>query len=382
MDVDRSRLPAVVSIPLVEAPPNQFTINEHCDLTVFTKYLNYTGRVISMGYRNGVVFDIPSREDRLYQNFIVRQEMNISDRLANSVRNKLLNYEGLESPDFKAFKKLFMDAYRDRNHGVMLKFDYSVAVTEINHQGGSVYLTELDIILSTRKDNIPIHPLSLEAASRAPITVQSNSGSNGVTLYIVDNDDTIGTHYTRMFGKIIRVETIKNGLSPEGLYIEYQGLSDSQHGNQTNFREFIAAADMKDIGWLSKTFAEAKNAPDREAEFGYKLKELEIEGKRITAETNLVKADHEKEKLHLEHRNSELQRELDERDRQFRIYEADAQRRISEEEHRSKIEQMKTRDFYEERSIARKDSSELIKYIPALLLGAGAAYAAIKGLFK
>lgn len=382
MDVDRSRLPAVVSIPLVEAPPNQFTINEQCDLSVYTKYLNYTGRTISMGYRNGVVFDIPSREDRLYQDFIVRQEMNISDRLSNSVRNKLLNYEGLESPDFRAFKKLFMEAYRDRNHGVILKFDYKVAVADINHQGGSIYLTELDIILSTRKDNIPIHPLSLEAASRAPISVQSNSDSNGVSFYIVDNDDTIGTHYTRMFGKIVRVETIKNGLKPDGLYIDYRGMSDSQRGNTEDFREFVPVTEMENIGWLCKTFAEAKNAPDREVEFGLKLKELELEGKRITAETNLVKADHEKERLHLEHRNSELQRELNERDQQFRIIDADLQRRISEEEHRSKIEQMRTRDFYEEKSIARKDSSELIKFIPALLLGAGAAYAAIRGLFK
>lgn len=84
----------------------------------------------------------------------------------------------------------------------------------------------------------------------------------------------------------------------------------------------------------------------------------------------------------LERENSHLQRQLDESERQTKQFENEMQRRYAREDHDSKIKQLHSKDYYEDRSSARKDSTEWVKVIPALLMGAGAAVIAIKGLFS
>jgi hypothetical protein len=381
MEAERGKLAAVISVPLIESPAHQYSVHEHCDLSIHTKFLNYSGRTIRMGTRNGVIYDLQPRSDRHRQDFIIRQELNLTDNLKASVRDRLLSHEGIESSDLRAFKKLFLETYRDQAHGVTLKFDYRISAGDINHQGGTIYLTELDIILSTKQDNIPLHPFSLEAMSHTPKSVRTVT-EGGLGVFIVDNKETIGARYIRMMGKVVRIDPIKNGLKPDGVYTAYRGLMDNPRADLRDFIDFTPAEEIDKLGWLFTTFAEARNSPEREIEASLELKELDLETRKISAETTLTKSSQDLEKLELERQNGALQRELEEKERKHRLYEVEQQQRFAREEHEAKLEQMRIRDFYEGRSTVRKDTSEFVKFIPGLIIGAGAAFVALKGLFS
>lgn len=380
MEAERGKFPAVISVPLIESPAHQYSVHEHFDLSIQTKYLNYSGRTIRMGTRNGVVYDIPPRADRHRQEFIVRQEIHMSDNIKSAVRDRLINHDGIESEDLKSFKKLFMDAYRDQERGVTLKFDYLVTPAEIIHQGGCIYITELDIILSTKQDSIPLHPFSLEAMSITHKGVRTITEA-GLGVVLIDNNEMIGPRFTRIMGKVVRVDPIRNSLKPDGAYVSYRGIMETAQDSVRDVIDFIPVAELEEAGWLFRSYAEARHSLEREVEVNFELKELEVEGKRLAAESSVKKGGIDLEKLTLEQSNATLQRELEESERQRKLAETEMQRRFDQEDHRTKLEQLRTKDYYEEKSNTRKDTSELVKFIPSLLLGAGAAILAMKALF-
>lgn len=334
-----------------------------------------------MGNRMGVIIPIAPRSSRLSQEMIIRQEMYISDNLKAAVRDRLVSHEGIESEDLKQFKKLFMEAYRTQDHGLTLKFDYKVSAADINRAGGTMYISELDIILSIRADNIPLHPFTLEALSYSPKSVRDND-EGGISVIIVDNAEEIGPRYIRVMGKIIKIEPTKDAWKADGVYIGYRNLITNANEEPYHYIDKIPPADIDTTGWVFKTFAEARNAPERDAELSLELKEKEIEGKRISAVTSLSKNEFDLEKLDLERKNAELQRRIEEKEREYRQSEAEMQRKHAQEEHVSKLELLRARDYYENRSLDRKDTSEWAKAFPTLLIAAGAAFVAIKSLFS
>jgi hypothetical protein len=88
------------------------------------------------------------------------------------------------------------------------------------------------------------------------------------------------------------------------------------------------------------------------------------------AELARERQQHEKEMLDKEKALKEAE---EARDRNARVI--DEMR--SEQEHRQKLERERVKDYYEDRSYERKDSNETLKFLPTLILGIGAAVAAV-----
>lgn len=381
MDSDRGMEPAYWSVPLKESTSHQHSVIESCDLSIHTKFLNYSGRPITLGFRRGVVVDVPSRHSRISQAFIVRQELYFSDNIKHSVRDRLISHEGLKSDDLKSFEDMYLKAYRDQTHSVAMRYDYEVTPRTINDNGGCIYLVEQDIILSTRRDDIPLHPFSFEAMTKAPKGTRT-LGENGLSVEIIDNQERIGPRYMRLLGKVMRIDAVKNALRRDGVYLKYRGMMESANGPVQDVVDYIPPEAMDEAKWLYRSYAEARTSHEHEIELGYELKHLDLQGKKISAESSLVKSEQDKEKLELEHRNQKLQAQLEEEERRTRHFENELSRRYAREDHAIKTDQLRTKDFYEERSTVRKDSSEMWKFIPTVVMGAGAAIVALKSLFS
>lgn len=380
MDSTRGRAADVVSVALTESPSHQYSVNEQCDLFIHTRYFNHTGRTVRMGWRNGVIIDVIPRSDRINQTFSVRQELYMTDNLKGAVRNRLISHEGLQSEDFKRFKKHFMDCYQTQTSGITMKFEHVVTPEMLKEHDGSLYVSELDIILSTRQDNIPLHPFCLEALSR-PVKHVRTITESGLGVVIVDNKEMIGSRFVRLMGKVVKIEPIKNSLKPDGIYLTFRGMVENARDDLQDMIDYIKPEEIEEAGWFFRSFAEAHNAPERDVELNYELKELDFQGKRLAAETSVTKSSHDIEKLELERINAELTRRNEEMERNHRIYEQELQRRFAREDHESKLEQLRSKDLYEHRSNTRKDTSEFVKFLPTLLMGAGAAFAVIRSLF-
>lgn len=238
MDLVREKGPLFHSVPLKESPRHLPVSHLDHDLSVHVKYLNYSGELITLGVRSGAVFDIPPRGNRTSRSFIIREELFISDRLRNSIRDRLLQHRGIVSEELACFTELFMDCYRDQPHALTMRFDYEITPSFIAENGGSVYLIEKDIILSKGQDSIPLHPFCLEAMSK-PLPDANSDGSSGVHLRIVDNKGVIGPRYARILDKITRVQAIESPLQPDGLYIAHRNLASDGNGDISNFVDFV-----------------------------------------------------------------------------------------------------------------------------------------------
>ncbi|BAQ02644.2 hypothetical protein [Ralstonia phage RSL2] len=207
-------------------------------------------------------------------------------------------------------------------------------------------------------------------------------GENGLSVEIIDNQERIGPRYMRLLGKVMRIDAVKNALKRDGVYLKYRGLMTTSQGPVEDIVDYIPPEAMPEAKWLYRSFAEARTAPEHEVELGFELKHLDLQGKKTAAETSNLKAEQDKEKLELEHRNAQLQAQLEEEERRTRHFENELNRRYAREDHATKIEQLRTKDYFEERSIERKDSSEMWKFIPTVVMGAGAAIVALKSLFS
>lgn len=381
MDSDRGMVPAYWSVPLKESPSHQHSVNESCDVSIHTKFLNYSGRPITLGFRNGLVMSVPSKQSRVSQAFVIREELYLSDNIKHSARDKLISHEGPKSDDLRAFEDLFIGSYRDQIHGLSLKYDYEVTPRIMNDQGGTIYLVEQDIILSTKTNDIPLHPFCYEAMTKAPKGTRT-LGENGLGVEIIDNQERIGPRYIRLMGKVVRVDAVKNALKRDGVYLKYRGMMESANAASQDVVDFIPAEDMQNAKWLYVSHAEARSAPEHEVELSYELKQLDLQGKKVTAETSLAKSEQDREKLDLERRNLLLQTQLDEEERRTRHFENELKRRYDREDHQTRMDSMRSKDYYEERSVVRKDSSEMWKFIPTVVMGAGAAIVALKSLFS
>lgn len=381
MDSDRSMDPAYWSVPLKESPSHQHSVNESCDISIHTKFLNYTGRTITLGFRSGVVIDVPSRQSRVSQAFVVREELYVSDNIKHNVRDRLISHEGPKSDELRSFENLFLKAYRDQAHSVVLKYDYEVTPSTMNDNGGTLYVVEKDIILSTKRDNIPLHPFCFEAMTKQPRGVRT-LGENGLAVEIVDNGEKIGPRYMRLLGKVVRLDPVRNALRRDGVYLKYRGYMETSRDPGQDIVDYIPPESMPEAKWLYHTFAQARTAPEHEIELSYELKHLDLEGKKISAETSLTKSEQERENLDLARHNLILQHQLEVEERRTKNFENELNRRYAREDHDSKIEQLRTKDFFEERSTIRKDTTEWVKFIPTVLMGAGAAIVALKGLFS
>jgi hypothetical protein len=255
-----------------------------------------------------------------------------------------------------------------------MRYDHEVTPSTINDNGGTLYIVEKDIILSTKRDNIPLHPFCFEAMTKQPKGTRT-LGENGLAVEIIDNRDTIGPRYMRLLGKVVRIDAVKNALKRDGVYLKYRGFMETSHDAVQDIVDYIPLESMQEAKWLYRSFAEARTAPEHDVELSYEIKHLDLQNKKFSAETSLTKSEQD-------HRNMILQQQLDDEERRSKMFENELNRRYAREEHDSRLEQMKNKDFYEERSNVRKDTSEWVKFIPTMLMGAGAAIVALKSLFS
>jgi len=131
--------------------------------------------------------------------------------------------------------------------------------------------------------------------------------------------------------------------------------------------------DIESFG-IYGTFAKAKANGDISRQM--ELKKIEFDARVLEQkhENEILKAAAEQDRIQFERRERELLAEHEARKRE-------RDEAMASLEHMREIERAKAKDIFEDRSYARKDSSETIKFIPAIVVGLGAIFAACASIF-
>lgn len=349
-------------------------------LSIETKFYNYLDREISIGRRDGSIFELARQNDSREVDFIIRQEIRITDAMARKLRMRIDNYKGPLTREFLMLKEMFYNQYSAENvrryeAGLVLRHDYIVTSDDLRDHDGTIYIPELDIILSTRQHDIPLHPFSSASIALQP-TTGITAKAAGVGISIVDKNGLIGNRYAIIMGQIVKVEYSKNLDHKDGLYVTGQNLVDAQ-GKVTTENKYYSHEELDKLDWLFKSYLDARNSPLPEAAFALKTKQL-------AAETARTKSEYEQKSLEqadmYERRALELKEETIRREKEIRAEELALKRKYDLHEAELKSASLEKKDYYEQRSVVRKDSSEVMKFVPTMLVGAVALFAAIRTL--
>ena len=234
--------------------------------------------------------------------------------------------------------------------------EYTYPVSLFRQCGNSIYIAELDITLNLgdAKRNMPLHPYSHSDIRKDLVHGDCDVNHRdrfGLSMYIVSNTDAHPGRYINIAGHVYHIPAITNYAMKEGVYFSAKSNKDSANRQGEPDTEFTSISDADVKFRLYKTREEA-------AEDGRSENKLELE---------LVKAKHDIKVLEQKVREKNIR--LD--DEQAHI------KRINElEEHYRQLQAQQRKDYYDERSTARKDSSEGIKMVPVVLT----SLAAIGGL--
>ncbi len=270
--------------------------------------------------------------------------------------------------------------------------DYHVKLLELQQYGGSVYLPNLDLVVSVEDpDHVPPHPFAMGAQLQGlgdvdPIT----RASNGLTfqIKIVDNNGRYGARYINISGEVYQVPTEPDSNYREGVYLmssfPVAGQRSALPGARVQYYSFEEAEQALR---LYRTYADAltlgnpTDAYKRELEErGHKLKldqQQWAEDKlRRDVEWETKKREWETEREEAKNRLSAQEERL--KERQADLDAAEHLYRVKEQELRR--DTLVLKEYSDLRSHERRELLETLKHIPALISGCWAIYTAIKKL--
>lgn len=264
---------------------------------------------------------------------------------------------------------------------------YVVTKEQLHNGGGSLYLTNLDIVVSTMQGNyVPRHPQNLDGIRNTLVGDEetiNTVGSFGYAIQIVDNENVYGKRYININKEIYEVNPITDFGRVSGVYhaktapVGANGMVPPPIAILYTFEEAETY-----LGFY-KTIEEAKLLGDIGEEKKRELEERALMLRKEVMDFNLRKVEAEKI-LDKQKREYELSRIAEDearktRENEYKRLETEQTMRLArlkEEvaalDHQRSMDSLHRKDHYEERSYGRKDSSDMLKWIPGLI-GAGAA---------
>lgn len=338
-------------------------------------YRNHTASPISVGWRNGLKFHLEPEYNPDNSNFICRVTITIGSDVKVDVDRLLSAVNEHSSAELRALREAYnvevkVNSYR----GATIILDYPLTLEQLQTYGGSVYFSELDIVLSLfSPEEMPAHPYSEEGRKSQIIAgspVDHGGVGFGYAVEIVDNHARYGDRYLNIGGSVYKVKTKKDFERRDGVYIISNYAANGQLGKggvRVTYCAFEKA--QEDLG-LYKSYDEALHLGDISQARKQELLTMEHEVARMKIEGQQQKQVHERELLTM---STELKRIEGENSR--------LEARTKLLEHDLSLERQRLKDYFDQKSYQRKDTSEVLRILPTILLGIGALLMGIKSLF-
>jgi hypothetical protein len=312
------------------------------------------------------------------------------DKIFNSIENK-------HSTTLAVIKEAYYLHIRNNKHqGMSIVIDNVVTTQDFKDKNGNIYYSTKDVVLSMLSLlEAPAHPYSEGVLSGRNFNsgIEEIVENDGVGVYfeLIDNTATIGNRYI-FIAKQVRVLIPKTSdTRPNGLYVTTIER-DFINSSRQRFEQTVYKLDEceEKLG-VYKTQEEALNDGDiklgRKEEIArlehesllmkneYATYKTKTDAEIARANAELARTKHESEMREHKAKMEEIERERELRRENDRLDQA--KRKLEDELDREKA---RTKDWYEQRSYHRKDNSEIVKFLPAMILGIGAVVVAFNKL--
>lgn len=352
------------------------------------EYYNFTGKSIrTLDHLGLCVFHQPILKQppraEFAGKFVIRRRYTSTKNNPTFDYSKSVDGRNHELNTDSEITKLIINELNGSDGGLMDSIHYfAISDSVLERYGGIHYLRDLNIVLASESfHDEMVHPLSNNAIDQALDTINESSftysimindpQSNGQPYYINLNGQVFELQPTKdvNLGNVVKLNWKKPNRSVESIYV-----------GTTN------DIDLNKYG-LFKSYQEADNYGQRlellrqQIDLDILKGKAELENNKLnsTRETLEIKLESERQTSAL--KIAELSAKLEENRIKFeqamraRDIENENLRRDNDyayERHIRDIENMRMKDYYDQRSHERKDSSEFVKWLPTII-GAGLA---------
>lgn len=369
----------------------------HLSSALTIECFNFTGQTIKTLNHLGLCTIHPPNttapDERAFIGcFVIRRRSEVSDGTQISEMYDSVRGTGrIPAPTEDFVNELLIDI-NHRARDTLTRRDstvyYSVAATSIADNHGSVYIPDVDLVIIGERCNQEIvHPNSPKAIdlhleqlydSSHTYSIEINDPINGDKPFYVNlNDKVFEIMPTKneYLGEEVRVtfkaphlpaETIYVGKVDEtelekiGLFRKYAD-ADKYREKLEVLQQELSLENIKAKASLENTKATTTEAT-LEAKLRAEIQSVEAKMREISHKTELTEIQHKKELEKFEREKEEAKREL----------------ALEREKTEMTMRQLRAKDFYEDRSYYRKDSSEAIKFLPIVIGGAFALFSLMK----
>lgn len=336
-------------------------------------YINKSYCDVTVAMRSGFSFTIPASDDRFGEKFIIRMELALSPWVRIDVEKLLGQIREDSNSELAAMKQsIELQSSKSRHGGTLITVDYPVTIEELKKYGGALYYSEIDQVVALgNSDNVPLHPYSEKGRSMYSEDVHGSRSVGFVyNLEIIDNSGRLGIRYVNINGNIYPLQPKADYGRRDGIYVRTAGHLDEYGNPSSSMRRVSFETAANDLG-IFNSYEDAETLGDPDRSHTRELAAEQRETQRLKVELSRHQHERELDKLQ---RDEERQRNEDERARQA----ADFARMREETSYALDLRRIETKDRFEERSYVRKDSTEVIKALPGVIVGLGAIAMAVK----
>lgn len=392
------------------------------------EFLNFFGRAITVVDRNGFRHTVPARVDHQYrQSFVIRMRISFAQEAWAQMDSLLAGLPANKYEILHACKEHWENlrhstpmAHYGRPSTKTIILDFVVEPSMLFDKE-SIYVRQADLVVSTLDIlQAPPHPMHPDAANVQKLQNQNDDVNKETSIQyeLIEEEKTLSCRYVMVSGKIFTIVPKKDNRRQEGLYITYINKDAADHTKFYQTQERYGLEELENLG-LYKTAEDAQTAGDLKTARREELARLEHDTLKAKRDLEVLKFEQEgkeqqqQEKLRqVEHarkievldlntkildleRSNRVAAELAERERTYAAQETarikeEFERKIAEANERAARAKADAeertqyrKDYYEERAHSRKDhyderskertdSSEIVKFLPAIVLGIGA----------
>lgn len=364
-------VPTTNCTDVVSSPDSHDTL--HSAYAHIVDYINGTRTNITVIERNGIKITIPPSGLRDVRGFIVKSTFKFNDTVNFDADTILNDVTENSSVELRQLKDAMIHGLKQKVYGyTVISIEYNIDVNELLESGGVMYYSNLDLIISARDPiHTPPHPFSTEGRKLQLLTEDEDVNTVetfGYKLKIIDNDDSYGERWINIAGRPFRIPAVHDHALENGVYLICTG---NAAGAPPTIERYTYA-DAETRLHLYKSKDEAIALGDIFAKRETELREQELIFKQIEQDHKLAR--------------QKMQQELDEEERAFKLKTLELEKELQrlnqlkdEADHQRKLEEIRRKDYYEDRSYVRKDSSEFLKFAPVVIGGLFALVAALRG---
>lgn len=369
--------------------PNDQNLAVRAMMRTEIMYCNYATEEVVITGRDGVSMGIP-----------VQYRPNVCENVFKIVVRRYFDHavkidvDGILSADIETLSqerkelRLAFNTYRrDKrdNHqfpvsmrnaeDITVFIEYVVTMDELKRNGGVLYLTDLDIVvrLPSVCPTTVRHPESPESKAQRAVAGNDILRNNKGPIYLmelVSNTDEIGDRYVNMRGDIIRLKPIRDPERQSGVHTYRSYTVDELIDGVTIKHTHLPIDEITEDNGFYRTIEEARVLGDPKVQIERKWAQEKLDLQDRVNKSTLAIQEHKIESERLTMLNDIQQRAIRQKD-------VDHQEEMTALKRKYETDRLEWEIQFERRNRERKESSEILKWMPLFLTGVIAIIGAI-----